>query len=96
MVTFRGRVAVVRQDEVDLLKRVQHGNQPVDVVADVFRASEEVRITSGAFAGYHGKVVRCHGFCRVALRIDELGFAVVIDVPSSSVQRSVDKLAEVS
>ena len=86
IVTFCGRLAVVQPSEIDLLKRLEQVNQAVRVSTGLFRFNESVQITSGAFEGLRGKVVRSNGTCRVALQIEQLGCAVMIEVPCSSVR----------
>lgn len=94
VVTFHGRVAVVRQCEIDLLKRIERDDESVSITSEPFRTDEIVQIISGAFAGYRGKVVRSDGMCRVALQIEELGFAVEVKVPYSSVSRVSEEVAK--
>lgn len=86
VVMFRGRVAIVQQQEIDLLRRIEQAGQPLSVSSNLFRANEEVQITSGAFQGLHGRVIRSDGTCRVVLEIHELSFAFVVDVPCSCLE----------
>jgi len=96
IVMFRGRVAVVQQAEIELLKRVEQSHQPIVVQSNLFRANDEVRILSGAFEGCRGKVTRHNGSCRVALQIEQLSFAFVVEVPYSCVSRVADGFGQVA
>ena len=96
VITFNRRLAVIRSSEIDLLRRIERTDEPVSISSSLFQAQEEVRITGGAFAGLRGKVVRTEGTCRVALEIQELSFAFLVEVPCSCVERLSDFLQRVA
>ena len=96
VITFNRRVAVIRPSEIDLLRRIERTDKPVLFSSSLFRAQEDVRITGGAFAGLCGKVVRTDGTCRVALEIQELSFAFLVEVPCSCVERLSEHLQRVA
>lgn len=96
VITFHRKVAVIRQSEIDLLRRIEDTTESISISSNLFRTNQEVRITSGAFAGFHGKIVRADGTCRVALEIQELSCAFVVEVPCGCIERLSDYLERVA
>jgi transcription antitermination factor NusG len=83
---FNGRVAVVRPVEIELLRRTEHHPETEAVGIEQFARGESVQIVGGLFAGYTGVVVRSEESCRVAVRIEELSYAVVLTVQTTDVK----------
>jgi transcriptional antiterminator RfaH len=79
-VTFNGRKAIVRHDEIEFLLTVEKTDSCIEVVARLFEAEEKVVITDGLFKGYTGRFLHSHGDGRVAVYIEEIGYSVIIDV----------------
>jgi len=96
VVTFHKRVAVIQQSEVDVLRRIERANQPMFASSILFRANEEVQIIVGPFAGLRGKIIRAAETCRVALEIQELSFAFLVEVPCTCIERLSDYVRRVA
>jgi len=86
IVMFRGRVATIQQSEIDLLKRLEETQAPVTFSSTLLQTNDFVRITHGPFEGYHGKVIRSTDGCRVALEIEQLSCAFLVELPCSWVE----------
>lgn len=89
-VMFNGRLAIVKLDEIELLRRVCRTENPVTVSRLKFRLKDEVEIISGLFAGYRGTVVQLGKQCKVGIQIKEIDFSVVVDVPHDQIRSCVD------
>jgi transcription antitermination factor NusG len=86
LVTFRGRPAVVRPEEIDFLRRTEHHPE---VAASGKRESERgkaARIVGGLFAGYSGTVAGSGAYYTIAVSMEELGLVVHVKVPCADVQ----------
>ncbi len=86
VVSFRGRAAVVREEEIAFLRRVECHGEGVVGARRVSECGRPARIIGGIFAGYAGTVVRCGERCTVAVAIDELGMVVQVQVPRVEVE----------
>jgi transcriptional antiterminator RfaH len=96
VVMFHGRVAVIQQSEIDLLKRIERGNDSAAISSMPVRTNDQVQIIAGPFEGYCGNVVRSDGGCRVALEIEQLSCAVLVEVPCNWVIRKTKSLRQVA
>jgi transcription antitermination factor NusG len=82
-VSFDGCPAVVRPEEIEFLRRAVAPEARADVVVDPFSQQAEVRIVNGSFAGYKGRLVGKRGSNRVAVKIEELEYSIVVTVSRS-------------
>ena len=86
VITFNNRVAIVRSDEIKLL-RLACEDSEVKLESDISnRIGESVEITEGLFAGYSGIVVGKRKCSKVAIQIQELGLSLVVTVPKLQVR----------
>jgi transcriptional antiterminator RfaH len=83
VVMFRGRLATIQQSEIDLLKCLEQSQAPVSTTSALLQTSDLVRIIHGPFQGFLGKVIRSPDGCRVALEIEQLSCAFLVEVPCS-------------
>jgi transcriptional antiterminator RfaH len=86
VVMFRGRIALIHQSEIDLLQRLEHAPSQVSLTAVPFHSNQLVRITRGPFEGLQGRVLRSPDGCRVALEIEQLSCAFLVELPCSWVE----------
>jgi transcriptional antiterminator NusG len=86
VVTFHGRVATIQQSEIDLLKRLEQSQASVTFSSTLLQTNDFVRIIHGPFEGCLGKVIRSPDGCRVALEIQQLSCAFLVEVPCSCVE----------
>jgi transcriptional antiterminator RfaH len=85
LVTFRGRPAVVRQDEIDFLRRTERHAETSAIGRTKAERGRAVRITGGLFAGYSGTVVCAGEYYAIAVSIDEIAYSVQVKVPCADV-----------
>ena len=88
IVMFHGRAAVVRPEEIALLQKTEAHSHAKAVTANQIVRGERVEIVGGVFAGHSGVVVRGEKSNRVAIIIEELSFAVIVDVQPADVRRT--------
>jgi transcriptional antiterminator RfaH len=86
IVNFRGRVAVVRPEEIEFLRRVE-GHPGAEGVAGRFQRGRYVKIVRGVFEGYSGIIANIgEQYCTVAVGIEELSYAVQVKVSRADVE----------
>jgi transcriptional antiterminator RfaH len=86
VVKFNGRTAVIRPEEIEFLQRTEQHPEAEAVGMHLVQIGEHVQITGGLFAGYSGSMVHTHNGCTVAVRIEELSYAVVVKVRAADVK----------
>ena len=80
VVMFNGRVAVIRPEEIGLLRKTEAHRHVKAVAVDQIARGERVEIVGGVFAGHSGVVVRGEKGLRIAVSIEELSYAVIVTV----------------
>ena len=71
-VFFDGKPAVVRDEEIDTLKRVMDADLEVECLPDDLQPGTRVRIIQGPLTGVEGELVQHVGKQKVALRIESI------------------------
>lgn len=79
VVMFNGRIAVIREDEIEMLREVGKCKEVILVSTREFEQGDEVEIVEGKFTGFRGKVFCVRNSNKVGLEIQELGYTVVVD-----------------
>lgn len=87
IVSFRGRPAVVRQEEIDFLMRTESVPDTEAVGSGRIRRGRAVKIKGGVFSGYGGTLVNaCGQYYTIAVVIEELSYSVQVKVPRADVE----------
>jgi len=77
-IMFNGRKAVVREHEIEFLRRVQAGETQIEIVPQTFQDKREVAITSGPFEGFKGRLLHRYSDGKIAVCLEEIGYSIVI------------------
>jgi transcription antitermination factor NusG len=85
VVMFRGRIARIRDNEIELLRCAVEAVEPIKVATPEYHAMDDVVVVSGLFAGHRGKVVQSGSKYKINIRIEELESAVVIELPKADI-----------
>ncbi|MCX6122170.1 MAG: UpxY family transcription antiterminator [Ignavibacteriales bacterium] len=83
---FNGKLGLVRQNEIDFLRRVVDSDEKVEVVPDLFDKESEVVISKGYFKGFKGRFIHPDRAGKVAIRIEGIGYSVLISVSRDEVE----------
>jgi transcription antitermination factor NusG len=85
-VATNGTPAVIPADEIAAIRRVLESPARVDP-HPYLQVGDRVRVTSGAFEGLEGILVRTKGDCRLVLSIELLQKSAAVEVDVSAVER---------
>jgi transcriptional antiterminator RfaH len=86
VVTFHGRAAVVREEEIEFLRRSEHHGESRLAARQERERGRAAKIVGGPFEGYAGTVVQPGERYTIAVTIDELACAVHVTVPQADVE----------
>lgn len=79
-VYFEGKAAVIRDEDIDLLKRMLGQKEyELEATTENFKPGQMVEIMTGPLCGTVGELIEFRGKNRVALRIPPLGYTVLIE-----------------
>ena len=86
VIMFNGRIAVIRPKEIEFLRRTEQHPDAEAIGMHLVQQGEHVEIVSGLFAGYSGLMVSTENGTSVAVRIEELAYAVVVKVRATDLK----------
>ncbi len=80
-VYFEGRPAVIRDEEIETLKRVIDSRLEVECLPDQLPPGSRVRVVEGPLTGIEGELVQYLGKRKVAIRVEAIRQVVMVTVP---------------
>jgi transcription antitermination factor NusG len=87
-VTFNGKAAPIPEWQIDAMKQIISSETPVVFSSHRFRKGEKVQIEKGALMGFNGEVVMdSDGKKKVAIRIDNIGLSMVVQLELTDVKK---------
>jgi transcription antitermination factor NusG len=79
-VYFEGKAAVIRDEDIDLLKRMLGQKEyELEATTENLKPGQMVEIMTGPLCGTIGELIEFRGKNKVALRIAPLGYTVLIE-----------------
>lgn len=87
LVNFQGEVAIVPDDEIEMVKRFLGTSNKLGVVDENLLSGELVVITKGTLMGIQGRMLTYKGKKRLAVNIEYLGKTILMDIPVEYVSR---------
>ncbi|MEX0686927.1 MAG: UpxY family transcription antiterminator [Balneolales bacterium] len=88
-VTFNGRPATIRAEEIKAIRMIISGPDLFDVEEISFTKGEPVSIIEGPLKGLKGNWINYRGGQRVAIRIDQLQKDIIVEVPTAYVKKEI-------
>lgn len=83
-ISFEGKAAVVREDQIDDLKRLlQQNDFEVNITHETFEFGKKVEIIYGPLVGLKGELVEIRGKSKFLIRIEQLEKTLTIEIPSN-------------
>lgn len=82
-VGFGGKPTVVRDYQMEAMRRALGENIDFQVTSDRFKPGQLVDITAGAMCGCCGEIVRYAGKKSLLVRIGDTGYSMVVQMPAA-------------
>ena len=82
-VGFGGKPTVVRDYQMEAMRRALAENIDFQVTSDRFKPGQLVDITAGAICGCSGEIVRYAGKKSLLVRIGDTGYSMVVQMPAA-------------
>lgn len=79
-IRFNGQPAIIRDKEIEMIKKVLSSNTEIEVVDGKVEVGADIKISSGIFKGYDGKVVEIKGKHKVVLEIESINKSILVTV----------------
>ena len=82
-VAFGGMPTVVRESQMEALRRALGENVDFTITSDRFRPGQPVDVTAGPLCGCCGEIVRYAGKKSLLVRIGETGYSLLVQMPAA-------------
>jgi transcriptional antiterminator RfaH len=90
-VSFSGRPARVKEEQIDFLKRITCTNSDLTLSNINLVSGDFVDINSGPLAGLSGELITFKGTRKVAVKIDEIGYSFLFNVPMEYLSKRIEQ-----
>jgi transcription antitermination factor NusG len=92
---FEGKAAVIRQDDIDVLKRMLgQSDVEIEVTLEHFKPGQLVEIIAGPLCGMKGELIEFQGKHKVAIRIHPIGYTVLVESPNQNLRPVISDLVK--
>ena len=92
-VFFQGKAAVIHEKDILILKRMLGQNElELEVTLEELKPGQMVEVISGPLCGMVGELIEFKGKNKVAVRIDPLGYTVLVEAPERTLVPYVLKI----
>ena len=82
---FEGKAAIIRDSDIHLLKRMLGQSElELEITIDELKPGQMVEIVAGPLCGVIGELIDFKGKNKVALRIQPLGYTVLVEAPEKT------------
>jgi transcription antitermination factor NusG len=86
-VYFERKAAIIRDEDINLLKRMLGQNEvELEVTDEQLKPGQLVEVISGPLCGFIGELIDFKGRNKVALRISPLGYTVLVEAPGKNLK----------
>lgn len=86
VVRFGGQPAVVREKEMDMIRKVEAGEEDVMVTYQRIVAGQRVKIKQGRLRGLTGILTEFRGTHKVSIEIESLGCNLLVEVQAGNIE----------
>ncbi|MEX0681117.1 MAG: UpxY family transcription antiterminator [Balneolales bacterium] len=86
-VRFNGEPAPIREEQIEMIRKVLIGPDAFEVKQMKFARGDRVRVVDGALKGHEGLWLEWRGKRRVALEVEHLSHTILIAVPAPYVKK---------
>ena len=88
-VGFGGKPSIMRDYHIDGVKRILGENIDFDLSNQKFKPGQLVEIGVGPMSGCCGEIVKISGKRKMLVRLDEIGYSLVVSVPAAYVEQRI-------
>jgi len=82
-ITFGGKATPIRDEQIENIKKVLDHNVDFSVSAEKFELGQHVEVEYGPLQGTKGEIVSYSGKNYLLLRIENIGYSLLLKVPAT-------------
>lgn len=86
-VRFEGVAAVIPENQIDYLKlMLKQDNLDIEIIHESLAPGQMIDVVAGPLIGLRGKLVRIKGKSKVAVELEQLGYAVLVEILAKDIR----------
>ncbi len=86
-VRFEGVAAVIPENQIEYLKlMLKQDNLDIEILHETFAPGQMIDVVAGPLIGLRGKLVRIKGKNKVAVELEQLGYAVLVEILAQDIR----------
>ncbi len=86
-VHFNGAPAVIRDEQIDVIRKILIGPDAFDIRERSYARGDVVRVMQGPLKGSQGRWINWRGKKRVCLELEQLHHVILVEVPAAYVEK---------
>lgn len=86
-VHFNGAPAVIRDEQIELIRKILIGPDAFEVSERNYEKGDPVEVVLGPLKGSRGRWVKWKGKKRVSLELEQLNQVILVDVPAAYIKK---------
>ncbi len=86
-VHFNGAPAVIRDEQIELIRKILIGPDAFDVRERSFAKGDQVKVTHGPLKDSTGRWINWRGKKRVCLELEQLSHVILVEVPAAYIEK---------
>lgn len=85
-VWFNGKPAIIKESEIDLLKKLVTSKYKIDVLSSEIKKGDKVKVIEGPLSGYMGEVIKEKTKDMVLFRLNNFPYSPAIEISKKYLQ----------
>jgi transcription antitermination factor NusG len=85
-VNIEGKAAKIPENQIDAIKNMINNQVDYSISSDYFKKGEQVEIINGPLLGAKGEIVSISGKKKLLIRIEQIGYSLVVHVSPDSIK----------
>jgi len=85
-ITFEGKAQPIPDYQLDAVRRFLSEEVDYSVSTELFTKGQIVEINTGSMQGIQGEIVSISGKKKLLLRIDNIGYSLIVELPATCVK----------
>jgi transcription antitermination factor NusG len=85
-VRFEGKAAIIPENQIEYLRLLlQQTESEIEITKEPLKPGQMIEIVSGPFIGLKGKLIKVKGKSKLAIELEQLGYAALVEIVASNI-----------
>ncbi|MBS2211042.1 UpxY family transcription antiterminator [Carboxylicivirga mesophila] len=83
-VSYKGKACIIPENDILAMKRAIENQMEFSVESGQIEKGQQITVTSGPLEGIKGEVIEIQGAKKIILRINQIGYTLVVNLDSAT------------